>query len=336
LDIQGFNYQDGVYDAFHGEHPTTPMLATETASNNEDRGEYNDTNYMSSFDTSQEVWWGDQVGRGKPGWQKGEDLRPFMMGGFDWTGFDYKGECQWPSVNSHFGALDHAGFWKDRAWWYAAAWKPSEPLLHIFPGWSHPALGLLKSLIYSNADSVACTVVPTGPGPNISLPVIRVPPLRHGVLVPPDDSPASGTLHCMGYVNGTAHSELILPSAGAAASLSLTVEMGQTQLRADGQDVALLRLEVLDSHGVRVPSATNNVSFTATGPAGIIGVGNGDPHCHEPDKGTWRSAFHGLARAIVQSDRQGATGSVVIEAHADGLASSRITLNAVAPTPTNS
>eukprot|EP01047_Picozoa_sp_COSAG01_P091168 COSAG01_NODE_22832_length_831_cov_1.852703_1_plen_30_part_10 len=29
------------------------------------------------------------------GWEKGQDLRPFMIGGFDWTGFDYKGECHW-------------------------------------------------------------------------------------------------------------------------------------------------------------------------------------------------------------------------------------------------
>lgn len=63
------------------------MIATETASNNEDRHEYTDSSYVSSYDTGQEIWWGDQVGRTKPGWKKGDDLRTFMIGGFDWTGF---------------------------------------------------------------------------------------------------------------------------------------------------------------------------------------------------------------------------------------------------------
>ena len=153
--------------------------------------------------------------------------------------------------------------------------------------------------------------------------------------MPPDDAHIqTGTLHCVGYVNGSkaVHSVLSVPSAGTPKALRLSVEMGQTQLRADGQDVALLRVEVIDSHGVVVPSASNNVSFavlSGSPRASIIGVGNGDPHCHEPDKATWRSAFHGLVRAIVQSRGVGARGKVVIEASADGMASSQIVLEAV-------
>eukprot|EP01047_Picozoa_sp_COSAG01_P008492 COSAG01_NODE_335_length_18690_cov_7.693185_20_plen_325_part_00 len=323
-------------------HPHTPMIATETASNNEDRDEYNDSGYDSSYDTSQESWWGDQVGRAKVGWEKGQDLRPFMIGGFDWTGFDYKGECHWPSVNSHFGALDNAGFWKDRAWWYAATWKPTEPVLHIFPGWQSNGSGLVKSLIYTNADTVSCVVVPKKQeGDNISLPLIVVPPLGHGVLMPPEKSPQSGLLLCTGYVNGSdsVHSVQSLPSAGNPTKLRLVTEMDQTQLRANGQDVALVRVEVVDDYGVVVESASHKVSFVVSGPALIIGVGNGDPHCHEPDKATWRSAFHGLVRAIVQSDARAlsptqetvhSARSVVVEAHANGLASSQITLDVVA------
>mgnify|MGYP006168943655 CR=1 FL=1 len=40
LDIQGFNYNDPHYDGFHKDHPSTPMIATETKNGNEDRGEY--------------------------------------------------------------------------------------------------------------------------------------------------------------------------------------------------------------------------------------------------------------------------------------------------------
>ena len=51
--------------------------------------------------------------------------------------------------------------------------------------------------------------------------------------------------------------------------------MDQKQVRADGQDVTLLRVEYVDYTGVLVPSADNNVSFVVSGPATIIGVGIG-------------------------------------------------------------
>ena len=49
--------------------------------------------YASSF-AQTGGWWQWQVGRQLPGWAPGADRRPFLIGGFDWTGFDYKGECQ--------------------------------------------------------------------------------------------------------------------------------------------------------------------------------------------------------------------------------------------------
>jgi hypothetical protein len=62
-----------------------------------------------------------------------------MAGGFIWTGFDYRGEPtpfnRWPSVSSHFGALDTCGFPKDNYYYYRAWWRP-EPLLHLLPHWN--------------------------------------------------------------------------------------------------------------------------------------------------------------------------------------------------------
>jgi beta-galactosidase len=37
----------------------------------------------------------------------------WWMGGYVWTGFDYRGEptpYQWPNINSHFGIMDMCGF----------------------------------------------------------------------------------------------------------------------------------------------------------------------------------------------------------------------------------
>ena len=54
------------------------------------------------------------------------------------------------------------------------------------------------------------------------------------------------------------------------------------------------------AQGRVVPSASNNITFSiVSGPGRIIGVGNGDPFCYEPNKASWRSAYHGLARVVI-------------------------------------
>ena len=50
---------------------------------------------------------------------------------------------------------------------------------------------------------------------------------------------------------------------------------------------------------------------------GIIGLGNGNPNCHEPEKGDRRSLFNGLAQVIVQSAEE--SGEVTLTATVEGL-----------------
>jgi beta-galactosidase len=82
---------------------------------------------------------------------------------------------------------------------------------------------------------------------------------------------------------------------------------------------------VLDTQGRVVPVAGNKITFTVTGPAKLIGVGNGDPSSHEPDKSANRSAFNGLAQAIVQTTFQ--HGKIGIKAESPGLKAASITMN---------
>jgi beta-galactosidase len=57
-----------------------------------------------------------------------------------------------------------------------------------------------------------------------------------------------------------------------------------------------------------------------------VGVGNGDPSCHEPDNGDKRSAFNGLAMAIVQALKE--AGEIRVTAIAAGLESATATISA--------
>jgi beta-galactosidase len=59
------------------------------------------------------------------------------------------------------------------------------------------------------------------------------------------------------------------------------------------------------------------VKFSVTGAGSIGGVGNGDPSCHEPDKASQRSAFHGLCMVLVKAS--GSPGPIKLQASSVGL-----------------
>jgi beta-galactosidase len=96
---------------------------------------------------------------------------------------------------------------------------------------------------------------------------------------------------------------------------------------ADGEDVSSVMIEVQDAQERVVPAASNRVRFNLTGAGKIIGVGNGDPSCHEADKpdspgSAERSAFSGLCLVFVQATKQ--AGTVQLAASADELASAMV------------
>ncbi|KAH8043592.1 arogenate dehydratase [Aureococcus anophagefferens] len=143
-DVVGIDYATDTYDAEHAKNASMPFISSETSSAVSDRGEYASdavAAHVSGYDTTAPSWgevaedaWGG-VGEADA---QGILTRPFISGGFTWTGFDYKGEptpYSWPNINSHFGILDIAGFEKDRFYYYQSIFKP-EPVAHLFPHWN--------------------------------------------------------------------------------------------------------------------------------------------------------------------------------------------------------
>jgi beta-galactosidase len=88
----------------------------------------------------------------------------------------------------------------------------------------------------------------------------------------------------------------------------------------------VVRIEIADKEGRLVPVADNLIQLKVTGEGAIIGVGNGDPNCHEPDKSDRRSLFNGLAQALVQAT--GKPGFIRIEAGSEGIASATLVIAA--------
>jgi hypothetical protein len=75
--------------------------------------------------------------------------------------------------------------------------------------------------------------------------------------------------------------ETKVETTGAPAAIQLTPD--HPTINADGEDVSVFTTAVTDAQGRVVPVAANLVHFELSGPGKILGVGNGDPSCHEPD-----------------------------------------------------
>ena len=94
-------------------------------------------------------------------WGDSAAVRPWVVGNFAWTGWDYKGEptpTSWPTINSHFGILDIAGFPKDDYYYYASWWKNDTAVLHILPqDWTAPVpVGhSLNAVVYSAGMNIS-------------------------------------------------------------------------------------------------------------------------------------------------------------------------------------
>jgi beta-galactosidase (EC:3.2.1.23) len=125
---------------------------------------------------------------------------------------------------------------------------------------------------------------------------------------------APGTIEARGSKNGKVVLTDKRETTGAPVAIRLTAD--RTTIDADGEDVAVLKVEAVDAQGRPVPTADNHIGFKVAGAGALIGVGNGDPNCQESDKEPRRSLFNGLAQVIVQATQ--APGEIHIEAVKDG------------------
>jgi beta-galactosidase len=318
VDVVGINYQQVAYDSFHNAHPTIPLTSSEDTSAFMTRGEYftdKSRNIIGSYDTEHAGWGATH----RNGW-KAIATRPFVAGGFCWTGFDYRGEPtphSWPSASSFFGCMDTCGFPKVGFYIHQAQWLRNQPVLQLAPHhWTFPGMTgkTLKVLAITNAQSVSLSLngKPLGSKP--------VDPFDFVTFDVPYEP---GRLEAVAIRDGREVARQAIETTSAAASLALMPD--RAQLAGDGCDAVPITVQALDDQGRPAATAGHLVRFTVEGPGEIIGVGNGDPNCHEPDKADSRSLFNGLAQVIVRA-RRGGTADIRLRAAADGLRPAETTI----------
>ncbi len=315
VDVLGFNYRTNQIEAYHQRHPDQPVYGSETGSTVATRGEYASDparHVVRAYDT-EHPWWATTAEE----WWTIAAERPYIAGGFVWTGYDYRGEptpyAEFPSISSQFGVLDTCGFPKDDYYYYRAWWRPGQPLVHLLPHWNWPGrVGQpIEVWAHGNTDEVELLLNSRSLGRK------AMPRNRHLVWQVPF---ASGKLEAIGYNGGRVAARDVRETSGPAGAIRLTMD----RRVAKAGEIMIANAMVVDALGRPVPTADNLLRFAASG-GNVIGVGNGNPNSLEPDVATQRRAFNGLAQAVVRVGR----GPVDISVSSNGLASSRVRIFAL-------
>jgi beta-galactosidase len=319
VDVMGFNYYQADYDRFHQLNPTKPITSSEDTSAFETRGAYESIpsgHVLTSYDKEAASWGGTH----RDSWRE-IAKRPFVAGGFVWTGFDYHGEptpYDWPTIASFFGILDLCGFPKTAFDIHRAHWIDDEAVVGIAPHWTWPGKEgeTIPVFVSSNAETVLLRLNGRDLG------VQKVDRIMGNEWQVPYQP---GRIEALAMRGGKVVATAVHETAGAPVALRLTP--ARTVMAGDGEDVQPLTVDAVDVRGRHVPTANLMAQFAVEG-AEIIGVGNGDPNSHEPEHGDRRSLFNGLAQLIVRAAP--GKGTITVRATAEGLKPARLTINRLA------
>ena len=247
LDVVGYNYGDKglAYVKDHENYPNRIIFCTEGTSFVSTRGEY--VNSWWPQTCSNTMLW-------QPGWgpYPGEDWAdivkyPYLGGLFVWTGFDYRGEptpFRWPGVSSQFGFMDVCGFPKDGYYAYKAAWG-NDPVVHIFPHWNWPdKVGdTIQVHCYTSCDEVELFLNGKSKGKQKAKPYKK---LIWPIIYEP------GKLEAKGYKAGKLVTRDVVETTSEPAQVSISSDV--SSLKADGCDVAVIRVAIKDEKGRVVPT----------------------------------------------------------------------------------
>ena len=311
IPVRGFNYRQFAVADYHKDHPQQPIIGTEMGSTVTTRGIY-EKDSLRAYLPDQDItapWW---ASRAEQWWPLAAE-NDFWLGGFIWTGFDYRGEptpYKWPNISSHFGVMDICGFPKNIYYYYQSWWKEDD-VLHISPHWNWKGKEgkNIPVWVNSNADEVELFLNGKSLGKKV---MPRNSHLEWNVAY------RAGILKAVASKKSRIYSTQV-ETTGQPAKLKL--DPSKKILMADGRDAVVVNVSTIDSKGLIVPNASGPVRFTVVGPGRIIGVGNGDPSSHEPDQypdGNWkRSLFNGRCQFILQAGTD--PGSIIIRATSAGV-----------------
>ncbi|WP_207425606.1 DUF4982 domain-containing protein [Pedobacter sp. SYSU D00535] len=333
LDVPGLNYRTHLYEEAFKQFPQGFILGSETASTVSSRGVYKfpvvkaisktyDDHQCSSYDLEYCSWSNlpedDFIL---------QDTKPWVIGEFVWTGFDYLGEPTpydefWPSRSSYFGINDLAGLPKDRYYLYRSRWNTSDNTLHILPHWNWAGREgqTTPVFVYTNFDSAELFINGKSMGvqkKNDSSPQSRYRLMWMDVKYEP------GTVKVVAFdKNGKPAAEKTIVTAEKPSRLVL--EADRTTIDADGKDISFVTVSVVDEKGNPCPTVNEQLKFKVNGNGKFRAACNGDATSLEPFHLPTMKLFNGKLVVLVQSNTN--PGDIRLTVEGKGLRSGEIKL----------
>ncbi len=255
-----------------------------------------------------------------------------LAGQFVWTGVDYLGEANWPSIIWTESLVDITGELRPRGY-QRQSWWSDQPMVRMVrretsrvragreewgSNWTplEPVDGRDEQVeVYSNCEEVELFLN----GESLEK------------RTKPDDyAPRTwripfqiGTLVAVGSNGGTSVATNELRTAGTPTKLHL--EVNRSEITTGWNDVAHLTVSVLDDNGVECPWADHKIAFRVKGAGGLVGVINANPCNHEPFQSRFSTLFQGRCLALLKAD---GTGEIVVSVSAEGLETASIHIEA--------
>ena len=348
MDVPGFNYRVHKYDKNISQLWQGFLLGSETASTVSSRGVYKfpvkvtdnsqysswaknyDPNAIKQADgqcSSYDVEYCSWSNLPDDDW-RWQDGKPWVIGEFVWTGFDYLGEPTpydeyWPSRSSYFGICDLAGLPKDRFYLYRSHWQKDDHTIHLLPHWTWPGRQGEVTPVYCYTDYPEAELFLNGKSQG------RIKKTEDGRGKTEDNRLdryrlrwndvryEPGEIRVVVYDKaGQPAGEKIIRTAGKPAKLHLdcwTQQSNQSplpwegdggRLSSDGQDLAFVTVSLTDKKGTLIPDAADQLQFEVSGAGTFRAVCNGDATSLEPFTEPTMRLFSGQLVVIVQAGKQ--------------------------------
>lgn len=343
MDVPGFNYRVYKYDRNIKGLPCGFLLGSETASTVSSRGVYkfpvewgqakeDKDGQCSSYDVEWCLW----SNLPEQDFMAMDD-KPYTIGQFVWTGYDYLGEptpydAYWPSRSSYFGIMDLAGLPKDRYYLYRSVWNKQSHTLHVLPHWTWPGREgkVTPVFVYTDSPEAELFVNGKSQGRMRKDKAVRLEPhpAQESWIDPtePDEARRYATRYRLMWPNvkyepgeltvvaydesGNRVGEETVRTALEAKALKL--DMDRAELRKGVDDLAYVTVSLVDKNGTELPQADDRIDVEVSGAGSFKAICNGDATSLESFVEPTMKLFNGkLVVTVKAGDRKGTIRVVV-------------------------
>lgn len=279
---------------------------------------------------------------------------PYVIGDFVWTAFDYIGEASigwrgypqeknfYPWNLAYCGDIDICGWKRPQSYYRDALWMTNQLSIFVTPpkpsfepnpkraswskwhwfdvvadwSWKGYENKPMEVNVYSSCEEVELFLNNKSLGKKKT---DRSTEFKANWEVPWQ----SGDLKAVGYQGKKQVNTSTLCTADEPTQIRLTAD--RSEIKADGQDLSYITVELIDDKGIKNPKAENLIKFEIEGAGKIIGVGNANPISTESYVAPERKVWQGRCLLVIKSEQS--NGKIVVKASSGDLRPASIVIN---------